>query len=86
MRYIEGIHRKSKIALPEYVDDYVTEDNPVRIIDTFVETIDLGELGFKNATPKERGRPGYNPKDLLKLYIYGYMNKITSSRKLEKQT
>ncbi|MCC5909745.1 MAG: IS1182 family transposase [Clostridiaceae bacterium] len=86
MRYIEGIHRKSKIALPEYVDDYVTEDNPVRIIDAFVETLDVGELGFKNATPKKRGRPGYNPKDLLKLYIYGYMNKVISSKKLEKQT
>lgn len=86
MRYIEGIHRKSKIALPEYIDDYITKDNSVRIIDAFVETLDVGELGFKNATPKKRGRPGYNPKDLLKLYIYGYMNKITSSKKLEKET
>ncbi|MBU5676152.1 transposase [Alkaliphilus sp. MSJ-5] len=86
MRYIEGIHRKSKIAFPEYVDDYITEDNSVRIIDAFVETLDVGSLGFKNAAPQKRGRPGYNPKDLLKLYIYGYMNKITSSRKLEKAT
>ncbi|AOY76026.1 transposase [Clostridium formicaceticum] len=85
MRYIEGIHRKSKIAFPEYIDDYITEDNPVRIIDAFVETLDIGEIGFKNAVPKKKGRPGYNPKDLLKLYLYGYMNKITSSRKLEKQ-
>ncbi len=86
MRYIEGINRKSKIVFPEYIDDYITEDNPVRIIDAFVDTLDIVELGFKNSIPKKRGRPGYNPKDLLKLYIYGYMNKITSSRNLEKTT
>ncbi len=86
MRYIEGINRKSKIAFPEYIDDYITEDNPVRVIDAFVESLDMIELGFKNAIPKEKGRFGFNPKDLLKLYIYGYMNKITSSRKLEKAT
>ncbi|HZK57710.1 MAG TPA: IS1182 family transposase [Clostridia bacterium] len=86
MRYIEGIHRKSKIILPEYIDDYITEDNPVRIIDAFVESLNLILLGFTNAIPENRGRPGYNPADLLKLYIYGYMNKITSSRNLEKAT
>ena len=86
MRYIEGVHRKSKILIPEYVDDYITEDNPVRIIDAFVESLDVAELGFTNSTPKNKGRPGYNPVDLIKLYIYGYMNKITSSRYLEKAT
>jgi len=86
MRYIEGINRKSKIVFPEYIDDYITEDNPVRIIDAFVETLNLIELGFKNSIPKNKGRPGYNPEDLLKLYIYGYMNKIMSSRSLEKAT
>ncbi|WP_049765309.1 transposase [Alkaliphilus metalliredigens] len=86
MRYIEDIHRKSKIVFPEYIDDYITEDNPVRMIDAFVDTLDIVELGFKNAVPQKKGRPGYNPKYLLKLYIYGYMNKITSSRKLEKAT
>ena len=86
MRYIEGINRKSKIIFPEYIDDYITEDNPVKIIDAFVESLDMEELEFKNAIPKDKGRPGYNPKDLLKLYIYGYMNKITSSRNLEKAT
>lgn len=86
MRYIEGINRKSKIAFPEYIDEYITEDNPVRMIDAFVESLDMIELGFTNTTPKDRGRPGYNPRDLLKLYIYGYMNKITSSRNLEKAT
>ncbi|SHK61815.1 transposase, partial [Paramaledivibacter caminithermalis] len=77
MRYIEGINRKSKIAFPEYIDDYITEDNPVRIIDAFVESLDMAELGFKNSIPKDKGRPGYDPKDMLRLYIYGYMNKIT---------
>jgi len=86
MKYIEGINRKSKIVFPEYVDDYIIEDNPVRIIDAFVEPLDVVELDFKNSVPKDKGRPGYNPKDLLKLYIYGYMNKITSSRNLEKAT
>lgn len=86
MQYIEGINRKSKIAFPEYIDDYIEEDNPVRVIDVFVESLDMDELGFKNSKPKDKGRPPYNPKDLLKLYIYGYMNKITSSRKLEKAT
>jgi transposase len=86
MRYIEGINRKSKIAFPEYIDDYITEDNPVRIIEAFVESLNMIELGFTNAIPKDKGRPGYDPKDLLKLYIYGYMNKITSSRNLEKAT
>jgi transposase len=83
MRYIEGINRKRKIQFPEYIDDYITEDNVVRVIDAFVMSLDMDELGFKNATPLETGRFGYNPRDLLKLYIYGYLNGITSSRKLE---
>jgi transposase len=86
MRYIEGINRKSKIAFPEYIDDYITEDNPVKIIDAFVESLDFVELDFTNSAPSDKGRPGYNPADLTKLYIYGYMNKITSSRRLEKAT
>ncbi|MBZ4647185.1 MAG: hypothetical protein JG777_2674 [Clostridia bacterium] len=83
MRYIEGIDRKRKISYPEYIDDYITDDNPVRVMDAFVDSLDLVQLGFKNATPAHTGRLGFGPKDLLKLYIYGYMNKITSSRKLE---
>lgn len=86
MQYIEGVNRQSKITFPEYIDDYIEEDNPVRVIDAFVESLDMDKLGFKNSIPKDKGRPPYNPKDLLKLYIYGYMNKITSSRKLEKAT
>ena len=83
MRYIEGIDRKRKIAYPEYIDDYITDDNTVRVIDAFVNSLDIIELGFKNATPSDTGRLGFNPRDLLKLYIYGYMNRITSSRRLE---
>lgn len=86
MKYIEGIHRKSKISFPESIDDYITDDNPVRVIDAFVLSLNMNDLGFKNTTPPVHGRPGYNPADLLKLYIYGYMNKITSSRKLEIET
>ncbi|WHH61125.1 transposase [Petroclostridium sp. X23] len=82
MRYIEGIDRK-RIAYPEYIDDYITDDNPVRVIDAFVDSLDLVELGFRNAIPSHTGRLGFDRKDLLRLYIYGYMNKITSSRRLE---
>lgn len=85
MRYIEGIDRKRKIAYPEYIDDYITDDNPVRVIDAFVDALNLEPMGFKNITPSHTGRPGFNPKDLLKLYIYGYMNRITSSRRLESE-
>lgn len=83
MRYIKGIDRRRKIAFPEYIDDYVTEDSIARVIDEFVMTLDMEELGFEKAVPAKLGRPGYDPRDLLKLYIYGYMNKITSSRRLE---
>lgn len=83
MRYIEGIDRNRQIAFPEYIDDYITEDNPVRVIDAFVMSLDMNELGFENAEPSELGRPGFDPRCLLKLYLYGYMNKIRSSRKLE---
>ena len=83
MRYIEGINRKRKITFPEYIDDYITEDSAVRVIDEFVMALDIEELGFEKAIPSEFGRSGYDPRDLLKLYIYGYMNRVTSSRRLE---
>jgi transposase len=70
---------------PESLDDYIAEDNPVRFMDAFVDSLDLQELGFERAVPKETGRPPYDPRDLLKLYIYGYLNRIRSSRKLEKE-
>jgi len=71
---------------PEYLEDYVAEDNPVRVVDVFVEHLDLGKLGFNRAEPAITGRPSYHPSVLLKLYIYGYLNRIQSSRRLEKET
>jgi transposase len=83
MGFIEGIHRQQVVMFPELLDDYIANDNPVRFIDAFVESLDLQALGFERAVPKETGRPPYNPGDLLKLYVYGYVNRIRSSRKLE---
>jgi transposase len=68
------------------VDDYVDENNPVRAIDAFVDELQLSMLGFERATPAETGRPGYHPLVLLKLYLYGYLNRIASSRRLERET
>jgi transposase len=83
MGHIAGDDRDQMLLLPESVDDYVGADNPVRFIDAFVDGLDLGALGFARAMPKATGRPGYAPGDLLKLYIYGYLNRIRSSRRLE---
>jgi transposase len=83
MAHIEGADRSQVLLLPEAVDDYVGSDNPVRFIDAFVNELDLVKAGFVRARPKETGRPGYHPGDLLKLYIYGYLNRIRSSRRLE---
>ncbi len=85
MKYIEGTNRYQLSYLPECIDDYILEENPVRIIEAFVESLELDRLGFSKTTPNIKGRPPYNPKTLLKLYIYGYMNKIRSTRRLEKQ-
>ncbi len=82
MKYIEGINRNQLTFLPDCIEDYISEDNPVRVIDAFVNSLDMDALGFKRALPKQTGRPSYDPRDLLKLYIYGYLNKIRSSRKL----
>jgi len=86
MSYIEGISRDQNVLFPEAIDDYITKENPVRFIDAFVDKMDLNELGFTKVLPAKTGRPGYEPKDLLKLYIYGYKNRITSSRRLEQET
>lgn len=86
MSYIEGISRDQIILFPEVINDYITKENPVRFIDAFVDKMDLKELGFTKVWPAQTGRPGYKPKDLLKLYIYGYKNRITSSRRLEQET
>lgn len=82
MKYIAGEGRNQITFLPDCIEDYVGEDNPVRVIDAFVDKIDMLELGFKRAELNDTGRPSYDPRDLLKLYIYGYFNKIRSSRKL----
>src|SRR4029077_17917455 len=83
MTHISGFERSQLLLLPEAVDDYVVADNPVRFIDAFVDGLDLAAAGFKRVTPKVTGRPGYAPGDLLKLYIYGYLNRVRSSRRLE---
>ena len=86
MGYVEGMDRRQTILFPETVDEYIEEDNPVQFIDAFVESLDLKELEFKYSEPELTGRPPYNPADMLKLYLYGYLNRIRSSRKLEKET
>jgi transposase len=83
MRYISGESRKQITMFPEVVDDYITEDNPVRFIEAFVDGLDMAEVGFGRAEPNDLGRPGYDPRDLLKLYIYCYLNRVRSSRRIE---
>jgi transposase len=86
MGYVEGGSREQVVMFPEVMDDYVGEENPVRFIEAFVNQLELGALGFSKAEAEERGRPAYDPRDLLKLYIYGYVNEIRSSRKLERES
>jgi transposase/IS5 family transposase len=86
MAHIPGHDRSQLLLLPEAVDDYVAADNPVRFIEAFVDGLDLAALGFIGTVPKATGRPGYAPADLLKLYIYGYLNRTRSSRRLEAET
>ena len=83
--YIASLPRRQKILFPDTLDEYVTEDNPVRFLDVFVDSLDLARLGFTHAEPPETGRPPYRPSDLLKLYLYGYLNKVRSSRRLERE-
>ena len=86
MTYITGHDRSQLLLLPEAVDDYIGSDNPVRFIDAFVDGLDLAAAGFGRVAPKVTGRPAYAPGDLLKLYIYGYLNRVRSSRRLEAET
>ena len=83
MPHITGFERSQLLLLPEALDDYICVDNPVRFIDAFVDGLDLVEAGFARVQPMATGRPGYAPGDLLKLYIYGYLNRVRSSRRLE---
>ena len=84
-RFIEGVDRSQSTLFPECLEDYIAEDNPVRVIDVFVDELDLGGLGFGRVEPRATGRPGYQPSVLLKLYIYGYLNRVQSSRRLERE-
>ena len=84
-RFIEGVDRGQSTLFPECLEDYIAEDNPVRVIDVFVDELDLGGLGFGRVEPRMTGRPGYQPSVLLKLYIYGYLNRVQSSRRLERE-
>jgi transposase len=84
-RFIEGVDRNQNTLLPECLDDFVVEDNAVRVIDVFVDELELRELGFGGVAPQATGRPAYHPSVLLKLYIYGYINRIQSSRRLERE-
>ena len=84
-RYVEGEDRSQATLFPERLDDYIAEDNPVRVIDVFVDELDLAELGFEGMEPEPTGRPAYHPATLLKIYIYGYLNRIQSSRRLERE-
>lgn len=86
MRHITGVERSQALLLPESLDDYVGPENPVRFIEAFVDGLDLVAAGFARVRSRETGRPGYAPADLLKLYIYGYLNRIRSSRRLEAET
>jgi transposase len=85
-RFIEGENRYQSTLFPESLEDYIAEDNAIRIVDAFVNKLDLKALGFAGAEPSETGRPGYQPAVMLKIYIYGYLNRIHSSRRLERES
>jgi transposase len=85
-RFIEGEDRFQSTLFPESLDDYIAEDNAIRVVDAFVEKLDLKQLGFDRAEPSATGRPGYQPATMLKIYVYGYLNRIHSSRRLERES
>src|SRR3954462_15668322 len=84
-RFIEGQERQQVTLMPECLDDFIAEDNPVRVIDAFVGELDLHSLGFEGVQPAATGRPSYHPAVLLKVYVYGYLNRVQSSRRLERE-
>ena len=84
-RFVQGEDRTQSFLLPEALDDYVTDTNPVRVVDVFVDELDLHKLGFEGVEPALTGRPSYHPGVMLKIYIYGYLNRIQSSRRLERE-
>ena len=85
-RFIEGENRSQSTLFPESLEDYIGEDNAVRVVDAFVDTLDLKQLGFERAEPSVTGRPGYQPATMLKIYVYGYLNRLQSSRRLERES
>ena len=85
-RFVSGESRDQSTLFPVRIDDYIGEDNPVRAVDVFVDELNLGELGFNRIDPAVTGRPAYHPSTLLKIYIYGYLNRVQSSRRLERET
>jgi transposase len=85
-RFIEGADRTQAMLLPECVDDYVGPDSPVRVVEAFVEQLHLRAIGFEGSEAQATGRPAYHPSVLLKIYIYGYLNRVQSSRRLEHET
>lgn len=84
-RFVVGTDRDQATLFPPCLEDWIAEDNPVRVIDVFVDALDLGSLGFEGVEAAAIGRPGYHPSALLKLYVYGYLNRILSSRRLERE-
>jgi len=85
-RFIEGENRSQSTLFPEQLDDYIAEDNAVRVVDAFVNKLDLKQLGFNRVEPSATGRPGYQPATILKIYVYGYLNRLQSSRRLERES
>jgi transposase len=85
-RFIQSEDRSQSTLFPECLDDFIADDNPVRVVEVFVDELDLGTLGFEGSEPKATGRPAYHPSVLLKIYIYGYLNRLQSSRRLERET
>ena len=83
--HVTGNNRKQTVLFPDTLDEYVDKENPVRFIDAFIDSLNIEKLGFKHSIPCDTGRPSYDPSDLLKLYVYGYLNQVRSSRKLEKE-
>src|SRR5205823_6260513 len=84
-RFVEGCDRRQIALLPDCLDDYVSEDSLVRVVDVFIDELDLAALGFAGVVPEATGRPSYHPATLLKIYLYGYLNRIASSRRLERE-
>ena len=83
--FVQGADRQQTTLLPECLDDWVDESNPVRAVDVFVDALELRDLGFDGVDPAATGRPAYHPSPMLKLYIYGYLNRVQSSRRLERE-